>query len=53
MKSVRVGAILIAGVVAGTIVGSRALGRIPEVWFRRVLALVLAVLGVAMLFRAD
>jgi len=43
----------IAGVVAGTIVGSRALGRIPEVWFRRVLALVLAVLGVAMLFRAD
>ena len=43
----------IAGVVAGTIVGSRALGRIPEVWFRRVLSLVLAVLGVAMLFRAD
>jgi uncharacterized protein len=43
----------IASVVAGTIVGSRALGRIPEVWFRRVLALVLAVLGVAMLFRTD
>ena len=43
----------IAGVVAGTIVGSRALGRIPEVWFRRVLALVLAVLGVAMLLRAG
>jgi len=43
----------IAGVVAGTIVGSRALGRIPEVWFRRVLAMVLAILGVAMLFRTD
>ena len=43
----------IAGVVAGTIVGSRALGRIPEVWFRRVLALVLAVLGIAMLLRAG
>lgn len=43
----------IAGVVAGTIVGSRALGRIPEMWFRRVLALVLAVLGVAMLLRAG
>ena len=43
----------IAGVVAGTIVGSRALGRIPEVWFRRVLALVLTILGVAMLFRTG
>lgn len=42
-----------AGVVTGTIIGSRALGRIPEVWFRRVLALLLAVLGVAMLFRAG
>ena len=43
----------IAGVIAGTIIGSRALGSIPEVWFRRVLALLLAVLGVAMLFRAG
>jgi uncharacterized membrane protein YfcA len=42
----------IGGVIAGTIIGSRALGRIPEVWFRRVLALVLAILGVAMLVRA-
>ena len=41
----------IAGVIAGTIVGSRALGRIPEMWFRRVLALLLAVLGITMLFR--
>jgi uncharacterized membrane protein YfcA len=40
------------GVVVGTIIGSRALGRIPDIWFRRVLALLLAILGVAMLVRA-
>jgi len=40
------------GVTAGTVIGSRALVRIPEIWFRRVLALVLAVLGSAMLARA-
>jgi len=45
-------ALAIAGVVAGTIAGSRALGRIPDIWFRRVLALLLALLGVAMLSRA-
>ena len=45
-------ALAIAGVIAGTIIGSRALGRIPEVWFRRVLALLLAILGIAMLIRA-
>jgi uncharacterized protein len=39
------------GVTIGTVLGSRALGGIPEVWFRRVLALVLAVLGGAMLIR--
>jgi len=39
------------GVVAGTLLGSRALGRIPEVWFRRLLALLLAILGGAMLVR--
>jgi uncharacterized protein len=42
----------IAGVVAGTLLGSHTLGRIPDVWFRRVLALTLAILGVAMLIRA-
>ena len=42
----------IVGVLVGTLVGSRALGRIPDVWFHRVLALTLAVLGIAMLFRA-
>jgi uncharacterized membrane protein YfcA len=39
------------GVVVGTVLGSRALSRIPEVWFRRVLALVLALLGGVMLIR--
>lgn len=42
----------IAGVVAGTLVGSRTLGRIPDIWFRRFLALTLAILGTAMLIRA-
>ena len=41
----------IVGVIAGTIIGSRTLGRIPDIWFRRVLALMLAVLGVTMLAR--
>lgn len=40
------------GVVIGTLVGHRFLVRVPEVWFRRILALVLASLGVAMLVRA-
>jgi hypothetical protein len=39
------------GVTLGTVVGSRVLVRIPERWFHRVLALVLAVLGIAMLAR--
>jgi uncharacterized membrane protein YfcA len=43
----------VVGVIAGTIIGSRTLGRIPDVWFRRVLALTLAILGVAMLVRAT
>jgi uncharacterized membrane protein YfcA len=43
----------IAAVIAGTLLGTRALGRIPDVWFRRVLALMLAILGVAMLVRAT
>jgi hypothetical protein len=40
-----------SGVTVGTIAGSRLLVRIPEIWFRRVLAIVLAVLGIAMLLR--
>ncbi len=39
------------GVVIGTVLGTRLLIRIPEGWFRRVLALVLAALGAAMLAR--
>jgi uncharacterized membrane protein YfcA len=39
-------------VIAGTVLGSRVLKRVPEVWFRRVLALILAVLGTVMLMRA-
>jgi len=40
-----------AGVTVGTVLGSRTLARIPDVWFRRVLAIVLAVLGSAMVIR--
>jgi uncharacterized protein len=40
-----------AGVTIGTVLGSRALARIPEVWFRRVLAIVLAVLGTTMVIK--
>ena len=41
-----------AGVIVGTVAGSRVLARIPDVWFRRVLAVILAVLGGTMLARA-
>lgn len=40
------------GVVGGTLLGSRGLRRVPEAWFRRVLAIVLGLLGAAMLMRA-
>ena len=40
------------GVTLGTVLGSRVLVRIPDVWFRRVLAVVLALLGGTMLVRA-
>lgn len=41
-----------AGVVGGTLVGTRVLTRVPEAWFRRVLAAVLALLGSVMIGRA-
>jgi uncharacterized membrane protein YfcA len=44
-------AIATVGVVLGTLLGSRVLTRIPDIWFHRVLALVLAGLGTAMLAR--
>lgn len=40
-----------AGVCMGTVLGSRTLARIPEVWFDRLLAIVLALLGAVMMFR--
>lgn len=40
------------GVTAGTLVGGRALTRVPESWFRRILAITLATLAVLMLSRA-
>jgi uncharacterized membrane protein YfcA len=45
------GTILLAtlAVVAGTLAGRRLLARIPDAWFRPILALVLALLGTAML----
>ena len=48
-------AILIAtvGVIAGTLFGRHALKRIPEAAFRRVVAVLLAILGVALLMRAS
>jgi uncharacterized membrane protein YfcA len=39
------------GVTIGTVFGSRGLKRIPDVWFARILAVVLAILGGAMLIR--
>ncbi len=40
-----------AGVTVGTLLGSRVLSRVPDVWFHRVLAAVLATLGATMLLR--
>ena len=39
------------GVCVGTVLGNRVMARIPEVWFGRVLAVVLALLGGAMMYR--
>lgn len=44
-------ALAAAGVVFGTIIGSRVLVRMPERRFRRVVAIVLAALGLWMIFR--
>lgn len=38
------------GVAAGTVLGHRALVRLPEPWFRRTVAVLLAVLGAAMVW---
>jgi uncharacterized protein len=39
------------GTIAGTIIGGRILRRIPEAWFRRIVAIVLLILGVSLLIR--
>ena len=44
-------ALATVGVAIGTVLGGGVLRRIPEVWFRRVLVLILAILGGAMLLR--
>jgi uncharacterized membrane protein YfcA len=41
--------ILSLGVIVGTLFGGRLLSRVPDAWFRRVVAIVLAALGVWML----
>jgi uncharacterized membrane protein YfcA len=44
-------AVATAGVLIGTVIGSRALVRIPEHRFRRVVALIVGVLGALMIVR--
>lgn len=46
-------AITTAGAIAGTLVGGRVLRRIPEAAFRRAVAVLLAILGIALLARAS
>jgi uncharacterized membrane protein YfcA len=45
-------AVITAGTIAGTIIGGRLLRRIPEAWFRRIVAVLLLTLGIALLLRA-
>jgi uncharacterized membrane protein YfcA len=44
--------VAIAGVLVGTIAGARVMRRVPERWFRKIVAVVLAALGVAMILQA-
>ena len=39
------------GVCVGTVLGSRTLARLPPIWFDRILAMVLALLGAVMMLR--
>jgi len=45
-------ALTIAGVIAGTLAGARVMRRVPERWFRPIVAITLAALGIAMLIQA-
>jgi len=38
-----------AGVAIGTLLGGKALARIPETWFRRLVSLLILALGIVML----
>ena len=44
-------ALATVGVCVGTVIGSRTLARIPDAWFHRILAVVLALLGAVMMYR--
>lgn len=44
--------VMTAGVIAGTVFGGRVLRRIPEAQFRRVVAVLLVALGIALLVRS-
>ncbi|MBZ5504483.1 MAG: sulfite exporter TauE/SafE family protein [Acidobacteriia bacterium] len=44
-------AVMVVGAAIGTIVGGRVLVRIPEIYFRRLVSLLILALGVVMLFR--
>jgi uncharacterized protein len=43
--------VMVAGGAIGTIVGGRVLARIPELYFRRLVSLLILALGIVMLFR--
>jgi uncharacterized membrane protein YfcA len=42
-------AVMVAGAAIGTVAGARVLGRIPQTYFRRVVSLLILILGVVML----
>jgi uncharacterized membrane protein YfcA len=42
-------AVMIAGAILGTLTGGRVLRRIPEIYFRRLVSLLILALGVVML----
>jgi uncharacterized membrane protein YfcA len=42
-------AIMVAGVTIGTLAGGRILARIPEVYFRKLVSLLIFALGIVML----
>jgi uncharacterized membrane protein YfcA len=44
--------VTIAGVIVGTVVGARLLRRVPQRWFRTIVALILLVLGAFMIVQA-